>query len=155
MRYASVRRQRGFTLIELLVVITVIAILALIVTPRLMGAVRKSRESTLKGNLHQLRQAVAQFESDTGVFPATLDDVIQPDAATVTATIPPDSYKGPYLRRDGGIAGDGIPKNPFADQQSAVLADHWAYDDTDGTVGVPAGQAALATLDDGILFSEL
>jgi len=139
----------------MLVVIVVIAILALIVVPRLMGAVRKAREASLKENLQKLRTAVAQFESDTGIFPAVLEDVAQPDAASVSAAIPANSYKGPYLRREGGIGGAGLPKNPFTSALSTSVADHWNYAAADGTVTVPDAQAAMTTLEDGLAFSEL
>ena len=39
-------KQRGFTLIELLAVITILAIIALIVTPIVMKSVRESKEET-------------------------------------------------------------------------------------------------------------
>ena len=68
-------RRRGFTLIELLIVIVVIAILALIVIPRLLSAGRKARESTLRANVRILRTAVEQFNSDCGVFPTNLTDI--------------------------------------------------------------------------------
>ncbi len=57
-------RRRGFTLIELLIVIVVIAILALIVIPRVMGASRKAKESSLRGNLQELRNGLEQFQAD-------------------------------------------------------------------------------------------
>jgi type II secretion system protein G len=155
MKRNKLARRRGFTLIELLIVISVIAILALIVVPRLLGAGRKAKESALKGNLQQLRNAIEQFQSDTGVYPLVLADVVAPAEADVTATIPADSYKGPYLTPKGGIGGVGLPKNPFSDPTSAVEADHWLYDDADGSVKVPAAQDALETVEDETPFSEL
>jgi len=105
-------RRRGFTLIELLIVIVVIAILALIVIPRVMSAGRKARESTLRANLHQLRNALEQFQADTGLYPSDLIDITaaKSDPPTTgvnedgdTETIPSGSYQGPYLSVSGGM----------------------------------------------------
>lgn len=125
-------RRRGFTLIELLIVIVVIAILALIVIPRLMGASRKAKDSTLKGNLHIIRQAVENFYSDTGLYPLALDALVaEPEngiavsGSTLTNTALPDGvWKGPYLRAQGGIVGTRIPRNPYVPASSAATA-HW------------------------------
>src|SRR3989337_1159897 len=77
MMYRMMKRgSRGFTLIEMLIVIVVIAILALIVIPRLLGAGRKAKESALRGDLHQLRNAIQQFEADLGDYPLTLDQLV-------------------------------------------------------------------------------
>lgn len=150
------RRPRpGFTLVEMLIVIVVIAILALIIVPRFMGAIRKSRESSLRAELRRLRLAVSQFQADTGVWPADLDDLVQTDPSSITADIPGNSYKGPYLTENGGIAGTGVPVDPFATAGSTTLSDHWSYDSGDGTVTVPDAIADRTTLDDGTPYSQL
>ncbi|MHB0939402.1 MAG: type II secretion system protein [Armatimonadota bacterium] len=139
MLHARNTARRGFTLIELLIVIVVIATLALIVIPRVTGAVRKARESTLRANLHRLRTAIIQFNSDTGVYPAALSDLTNPksDPPTTgvdddgnTATLPSGTYAGPYLNASGGIGTTGIPVNPFKYPKEADFADpdaHWTY----------------------------
>jgi type II secretion system protein G len=147
-------RRRGFTLIELLIVISVIAILALIVVPKLMGAARKAKESALKGNLQQLRNAIEQFQSDTGEYPDTLADLVAATEGDVDATIPTGSYKGPYLSTKGGIGGAGLPMNPFADPKSTTLTDHWNYDNTDGSVACPDAIEG-STMDDDIAYQDL
>ena len=129
-------RRRGFTLIELLIVIVVIAILALIVIPRLMGASRKAKDSTLKRNLHHLRNAVALYESDMGVYPTTLTDLY--DSSGVT---PLELWNGPYLKVEGAIIGtSAIPKNPYVD--TTTVTDHWTYTAGTGIV-IPATPAGL------------
>src|SRR4030066_253645 len=75
------RGSKGFTLIEMLIVIVVIAILALIVIPRLLGAGRKAKEAALRGDLHQLRNAIQQFEADCGDYPAASADLQTAPAA--------------------------------------------------------------------------
>ena len=139
MLHAPHATRRGFTLIELLIVIVVIATLALIVIPRVTGAVRKARESTLRANLHRLRTAVIQFNSDTGLYPSALPDLTNPksDPPTTgvteegnTGTIPPSTYAGPYLNVSGGIGTTGIPVNPFKYPKEADYSDptaHWSY----------------------------
>ncbi len=123
------RRSKGFTLIEMLIVIVVIAILALIVIPRLLGAGRKAKEASLKGDLHQLRNAVQQFEADTGDYPAALADLMAAKGACPAAggngvALDTEAYEGPYLHTADG----GIPKDPFTD------AVDWTYDGTTGEI---------------------
>jgi len=158
-------RRGGFTLIELLIVIVVIAILALIVIPRVTGAVRKSRESTLRENIHILRTAIAQFTSDTGLYPNELIDLTKtktdPPTTAVndngdTETIPTGTYLGPYLHATGGIGNTGIPVNPFKSPRDADFSDetaHWTYGPDPGIIhsATPIEGSTL----DGIPYSEL
>jgi len=126
-RLAS-RKSKGFTLIEMLIVIVVIAILALIVIPRLLGAGRKAKEASLKGDLHQLRNAIQQFEADCGDYPADINDLqTKPaDGSQGGGGIDLDvaGWQGPYLRTADG----GLPKDPFTE-----TAD-WSYTTTSGEV---------------------
>ena len=62
-RALTSRRRGGFTLIEMLVVTVVIAVLALLVIPRAMGARRRAKGAQLRGNLKQLRDRVEHFEA--------------------------------------------------------------------------------------------
>ena len=115
------RRHKGFTLIEMLIVIVVIAILALIVIPRLLGAGRKAKEATLRGDLHQLRNAVQQFEADCGDYPSALAQLMtQPAAGNGGTGIALDvaGWQGPYLRTPD----DNLPEDPFTTSSTT-----WSY----------------------------
>ena len=158
------KRRPGFTLIELLIVILVIAILALIVTNRLMAMSRKAHDSTLRDNIMQVREAVAQFAADTGANPAKLTDIVAttPPATGVddngnSIAIPTGFYLGPYLTLQGGIGGAaiGIPINPFTPLVNGVIdhdpTHHWTY--VNGVVS-PAAPTSGNTLD-GTPYSSL
>lgn len=151
----------GFTLIELLIVITVISILALIVIPRLMGANRYAKDSTLKGNLHILRKAVEVFHSDTGLYPLALQDLVEKPANGLTdggdtVAIPNGTWNGPYLNSRGGIFNySSIPRNPFVNPHLDV-ADHWTLETTNvsrlGNVSFPT-PASTETDASGFAYS--
>jgi general secretion pathway protein G len=136
------RKHKGFTLIEMLIVIVVIAILALIVIPRLLGAGRKAKEASLRGDLHQLRNAIQQFEADMGDYPADgkLADLVAAKGSPPTGNggtgvaLDPNGYQGPYLRTPDG----GLPKDPFTN------AADWTYS---GATGDVASSSALTALD--------
>ena len=94
----------------------------------------------MSSNLGILRNALEQFQADTGVYPARLDDLGEPatHAGMVGATkVKPDMYKGPYLRAQGGIGkNQAIPRNPFCrftspvettDPASDPPKAHWRY----------------------------
>ena len=136
------RRSRGFTLIEMLIVIVVIAILALIVIPRLLGAGRKAREASLRGDLHQLRNSIQQFEADMGDYPALVTDLMA-SAAPATGgnsiDLDPNGWQGPYL-----VTADGLlPDDPFTG------AADWTYVGTPGAVHSASTVAGI----DGTAYS--
>lgn len=66
----------GFTLIEILVVLAILAALLSVAAPRYFGSVDRSRETVLKQNLFQIREALDKYYADTGKYPATLDDLV-------------------------------------------------------------------------------
>jgi len=133
------RKHKGFTLIEMLIVIVVIAILALIVIPRLLGAGRKAKEATLRGDLHQIRNAIQQFEADMGDYPADIDDLMsaKPYAGSATGgnglDLDANGYQGPYLRTPNGT----MPVDPF------TSAADWTYDGASGEVHSASTMGAL------------
>lgn len=110
--------------------------------------------NTLRANLRMIRNAIAQFQADTGTYPADLDDLVAPTEKMLTITVPAGTYKGPYLPPTGGIDGTGIPMNPFTDPTKPMLTDHWHYDASTGTAAVPLAQAGMTTKD-GTPFAQL
>ncbi len=107
--------RRGFTLIEVLIVVLILMLLALIVIPRIVGAVRKGNEAALRGDLHELRNAIQQFNSDIGDWPTGLEQLVAPASVPPAGlggsglTLDSNNYKGPYLRNPD----QGLPKDPF------------------------------------------
>lgn len=70
-------RHRGFTLVELLVVMTIIAILLTVAVPRYMSSVDNAKEAALKTSLARLREAIDQYHSDKGQYPASLETLVE------------------------------------------------------------------------------
>ena len=125
------RRRGGFTLIEMLIVILVIAILAVIVIPRLMGAARRAKEAQLRANLKQLRDAIERFEGACAAWPPALADVMAANGTALSAdadgrgiSVDRDGYNGPYLVTGSGM----LPVDGMTG------ASDWNYDNTTGMV---------------------
>jgi general secretion pathway protein G len=70
-------RNPGFTLIEMLVVLAIIATLLTLVAPRYFQTLDRSRETVLRHDLNVMRDAIDKYYSDTGVYPDTLEDLVQ------------------------------------------------------------------------------
>jgi general secretion pathway protein G len=125
------RGEQGFTLIEVLIVIVVVAILAMIVIPRVMAATRRGKEATVRANLKQLRDAIERFEANTAAWPPALTDVLAANGAAISAdadgrglSVDRTAYDGPYV-----VSPDGnLPKDPFTN------AADWNYNNSTGEV---------------------
>ncbi len=73
---ATGMRRRGFTLIELLVVLSIIAVLLTLAAPRYFQHVERAKEAVLRENLATMRHALDQYHADKGVWPESLQTLV-------------------------------------------------------------------------------
>lgn len=112
--------SRGFTLIELLVALTIVALLLSLVVPQYTGSLARAEEAALKEDLFLMRDAIDKHFTDTGRYPASLEDLaakkylrsVPPDPITQSATtwivVPPaDTSLGKVYNVRSGAAGIG------------------------------------------------
>ena len=80
----NVTRRAGFTLVELLVVIAIIALLAAMLTPAIIGAMRRGHDTKTMARIHQCELAAQAFFNDYGDYPPThwdeLDEFLKYDS---------------------------------------------------------------------------
>jgi general secretion pathway protein G len=91
-------RRAGVTLIEMLVVVTIIALFAAIVGPRLLQRGDQARVVAAKQQISDIQLALGQFKLDTGSFPsqeAGLGALRQKPNGV-------EQWHGPYLVKDLG-----------------------------------------------------
>jgi general secretion pathway protein G len=80
----------GFTLLELMIVMTIILILASMVTPTYHIAIVRAREATLRDDLYTMRNLIDQYTLDKQHPPGALQDLV-----------------------DDGYLHGGLPVDPF------------------------------------------
>jgi type II secretion system protein G len=62
--------KRGFTLIELLVVVSIIGILATLITANMNAARSRARDAARKADLKSLQTALRMYYNDVGSYPS-------------------------------------------------------------------------------------
>jgi general secretion pathway protein G len=93
--------QRGFTLVEMLLVLVILATLAAIVYPKVMGRSEQARITAAQTQIANFKTALDSYEVDTGGYPKGrngLMDLVQQPRDVV-------GWHGPYL--------DSIPADPW------------------------------------------
>jgi len=98
-------RRRGFTLIEILVVITVIAILASLVTPMVFRNVGDAKITAARAQVEIFGLALETYRLDNDYYPSTaqgLDALRAVPAGTPQAR----NWRGPYLKKT-------VPLDPY------------------------------------------
>lgn len=107
MRYRRhrARAARGFTFIEIVVAIAIIAILAAIIVPQVVGKVDDARVARAKADVSALVTALNLYKLDNFTYPSTdqgLDALIAKPAGQPDA---PNWKQGGYVER--------LPKDPW------------------------------------------
>jgi prepilin-type N-terminal cleavage/methylation domain-containing protein len=98
----------GFTLIELMIVVVIVGLLAAIAIPNYQRLVRRSKESSVRGNLHVIQTAMEVFSVDHGgIYPQPADD------AELQSLIPGGTYpENPFTRAVTLVMWNADPVNP-------------------------------------------
>ena len=93
------QNEAGVTLIELLVVVTIIALFAALVGPRLFRQVSRSRTTAARAQIESFQTAIGIYKLDTGRFPSTEQGLralrVQPEGV--------ERWDGPYLPQDAPL----------------------------------------------------
>src|SRR5271170_7309026 len=91
-----VRRQRGVTLIEMMVVVTIIALFAALVLPKMMQQADRAKVASAHAQINAYSTALGSYKLDTGTFPTTEQGLQalrqKPEGA--------DNWQGPYLQKE-------------------------------------------------------
>jgi general secretion pathway protein G len=121
-------KKRGFTFIELMVVMAIIATIIAIAMPRYFQGLERTKETALKQNLKEMRDAIDHYHADKGQYPANLqtlvserylrfipEDPITEKADTWQIVLPPDQSGRVYDVASGAttVASDGTAFNTW------------------------------------------
>jgi general secretion pathway protein G len=96
------RGRAGVTLIEMLVVVTIIALFAALVAPRMLKKSDNARVAVAHAQINSFMTALGSYKLDTGVFPSTEEGLqalrVKPNNV--------EQWQGPYLPQE-------IPVDPW------------------------------------------
>ena len=97
--------EKGFTLIELMIVVIIIAGLASMVVPRLLGRTDQANKAIAKADVSaNISMALKLYYLDNGRFPTTEQGLAALESAPTSAPVPAN-WNGPYL--------ETIPEDPW------------------------------------------
>jgi len=114
------QRQRGFTLVELLLVLVILALIAGLVLPGIIGKAESAKVKAASSQISRISMSVESFYLDTGTAPSSLDDLVnEPSGVT--------GWNGPYIK-------NSLLKDPWGEPYKySVPGDHgadfdiWSY----------------------------
>jgi general secretion pathway protein G len=97
--------SRGFTLIEVMVVVAILAILAAIIVPRIMGRPEEAKRTKAQIDIKSIEEALNLYKLDNGVYPTTEQGL---EALVKKPDTPPLALKW----KDGGYL-SRVPQDPW------------------------------------------
>lgn len=89
----------GYSLLEVLVVLSIIALIAAVVGPRLVGYLGKAKADTAKVQMRELSNAVELYFLDNGAYPSQQSGL----KALVAKPADAKNWSGPYLTKADGL----------------------------------------------------
>lgn len=105
---AGLRSTQGFTFIEIMVVIAILAILAALVVPRIMGRTDEAKRTAAKVQIRNIEGALQLYKLDNGVYPTTEQGLKALIEKPSVGVVPKKWKLGGYL--------PSIPEDPWGNQ---------------------------------------
>ncbi len=135
-------RRRGFTLIEIMVVIVILAALAALVAPKIIGRTDDAKLADAKLQIRNLETALKLYKLDNGNFPST-EQGMQALISKPTVGLIPKNY-----RSEGYLESKTVPKDPWGTEFIYLSpGEHGDYDLCSfGADGVKGGEAKGADI---------
>jgi len=107
------RGQRGFTLVELLLVLVILALIAGLVLPGIIGKAESAKNKAAASQISRISMSVESYYLDTGQTPSSLDELVnEPTGVTgwngpyIKNSLLKDPWGRPYIYRAPGEHGD-------------------------------------------------
>jgi general secretion pathway protein G len=101
-RNRNKRAQAGVTLIEMLVVVTIIALFAAVVAPKLLNKTDAARKTAARVQINAFMTALGAYKIDTGLYPSNEQGL----RALREKPQGVNNWQGPYLPQE-------IPLDPW------------------------------------------
>ena len=135
--------NRGFTLIEIMVVIAILALLAALVAPRIIGRSDDAKVTDAKVQIKNLETALKLYKLDNGVFPSTEQGLAALVEKPAVGRIPGNYKAGGYLESKKA------PKDPWGNDFAYLSpGEHGDYDLYSlGADGVKGGEGINADIE--------
>ena len=92
--------QRGLTLFELLVVLTILALLATLVAPRIVGYLGRAKSDVARSQTANIAASLELFYIDMGRYP-TVDEGLSALVEAPEEIV--DQWLGPYFKEEAGL----------------------------------------------------
>ncbi len=130
------RGERGYSLLEVLIVLTIIALVAALVGPRLIAQLDRSKVTAARVQVRSLASSLETMRIDIGRYPTAQEGL----ALLVNAPANDESWAGPYLDAPapedpwGGAYVYSPPREDFARPRIASLG----ADGKEGGTGLAA-----------------
>jgi general secretion pathway protein G len=86
-----IRAQGGFTLVELLLVLVILALIAGLVLPGIIGKAEGAKVKAASTQISRLSMSVENFYLDTGATPEALADLVEEPGGV-------SGWNGPYVK---------------------------------------------------------
>jgi general secretion pathway protein G len=138
----TLRRNDGFTLIEIMVVIVILAMLAALVGPKLLGRSDDAKITTTKEQIRQLETALKLYKLDNGNYPTTEQGMSALITKPTVGQIP-KNYKA-----EGYLESKKLPTDPWGSEFIYLApGEHGDYDlCSNGADGVRGGEGKGADI---------
>jgi len=117
------RSNSGFTLIEIMVVIVILALLAALVGPKIIGRSDDAKIADAKVQVRNLETALKLYKLDSGAYPSTEQGLSALITKPTTGVIP-KNYKS-----EGYLESKTLPKDPWSNEYIYLSpGEHGDYD---------------------------
>lgn len=136
------RDNRGFTLIEIMVVIVILALLAALVGPKLIGRSDDAKVTDTRVQIKNIETALKLYKLDNGIYPSTEQGLsalfIKPTVGQI-----PKNYKS-----EGYLESKKAPKDPWGNDYVYISpGEHGDFDlYSYGADGVKGGEGKGADI---------